>query len=121
MPRLHLSANTRATRVKLLETKIKNIQDKHDDIEDLPFDEQPFTETLKEAEIKKVSEKFNGKCNRNSNKELSYEDMLEEGYSDKSYTFVQDLEADGVNSVKAVACKNKTLLKSLPGIFRLSY
>ena len=39
-----------------LEAKIKNIQDK--------YDEQPFAETLKEAEIKEVSEKFNRKSNR---------------------------------------------------------
>ena len=47
-----------------LEAKIKNIQDKYDDVENLPFDEQPFAETLKEAEIKEVSEKFNRKSNR---------------------------------------------------------
>ena len=46
-----------------------------------------------------MSEKFN----RKSNKVLNHEDRLEEAYSDKSYTFVQDLEADGVNSIKAVA------------------
>ena len=82
-----------------LEAKIKNIQDKYDDVENLPFDKQPFAETLKEAEIKEVSEKFNTE----SNKVLNYEDRLEEAYLDKSYTFVQDLEADGVNSVKVVA------------------
>ena len=68
MLRLNLSANTRATRVKelflLLEAKIKNIQDKYNDVENLLFDEQPFVETLKEAEINEVSEKFNRKSNR---------------------------------------------------------
>ena len=44
---------------------------------------------------------------------MNYEDRLEEAYSDKSCTFIQDLEADGVNSVKAVACKKKPLLKSV--------
>ena len=42
---------------------------------------------------------------------LNYEDRLEEAYSDKSYTFVQDHEPDGVNSVKAVACKKQTIVK----------
>ena len=92
MLRLNLSANTRATRVKelflLLEAKIKNIQDKYNDVENLPFDEQPFVETLKEAEINEVSEKFNRKSNRKNNKMLNYGDRLEEAYSDKSYTFV---------------------------------
>ena len=36
---------------------------------------------------------------------------LEEAYSDKSYTFVQDLQEDSVNSVKAVACKKQTTVK----------
>ena len=49
-----------------MEAKIKNIQDKYNDVENLPFDEQPFVETLKEAEIKEVSEKFNRKANRKS-------------------------------------------------------
>ena len=42
---------------------------------------------------------------------LKYEDGVEEAYLDKSYTFVQDLEADDVNSVKAVACKKQTVVK----------
>ena len=36
---------------------------------------------------------------------MNYEDRLEEAYADKSYTFVQDLENDGINSAKAVSCK----------------
>ena len=32
-----------------LEAKIKNIQAKYDDVENLAFDKQPFAETLKEA------------------------------------------------------------------------
>ena len=32
-----------------LESKIKNIQAKYDDVENLAFDKQPFAETLKEA------------------------------------------------------------------------
>ena len=36
---------------------------------------------------------------------------LEEAYSNKAYTFVQDLEEDGVNSVKGVACKKQTMVR----------
>ena len=40
-----------------------------------------------------------------------FENRLEEAYCDKSYTFAQDLEEDGVNSVKTVACKKQTTVK----------
>ena len=40
---------------------------------------------------------------------MNYEDRLEEAYADKSYTFVQDLKNDGINSVKAVSCKKMTV------------
>ena len=36
---------------------------------------------------------------------------LEEAYSNKAYTFVQDLEEDGVNSDKDVACKKQTMVR----------
>ena len=79
----------------------------------MPEDKQPFAETLKKAEIKKVSEKFNRKVKGKGkrSKVLNYEERLEEAYSDKSYTSVQDLEAEGVNSVKAIACKKQTAVK----------
>ena len=38
-------------------------------------------------------------------------ELLEEAYSNKAYTFVQDLEEDGVNSVKGVACKKQTMVR----------
>ena len=94
-----------------LEAKIKNIQEKYDDVENLPVDKQPFAETLKKAEIKRLSEKFNKKSKSKRSKVLNYEERLNEAYSDKSYTFVQDLEADGVNSVKTVACTKQTVVK----------
>ena len=42
---------------------------------------------------------------------MNYQERLEDAYAYKSYTFVQDLENEGVNSVKAVACKKQTTLK----------
>ena len=91
-----------------LEAKIRNIEEKYKDVESLLFDEQSFVETLKKEEIKKVTKKFNKKKGRESkgNKVPNYVNRLEEAYVDKSYTFVQDLEEDGVNSVFAVACKS---------------
>ena len=42
---------------------------------------------------------------------LNFEDHLEEAYTNKSYTFVQEFEKEGINSVKAVVCKKQTYLK----------
>ena len=79
---------TRAKTVfyRSLEAKIKNIQEKYDDVENLPEDKQPFAETLKKAEIKRLSEKFDKKSKSKRSKVLNYEERSNEGYSDKSYT-----------------------------------
>ena len=42
---------------------------------------------------------------------INFEDHLEEAYSDKSYTFVQELENEGINSIRAVACKKQNYVK----------
>ena len=42
---------------------------------------------------------------------INFEDHLEEAYSDKSYTFAQELENEGINSVMAVACKKHNYVK----------
>ena len=42
---------------------------------------------------------------------LSRVKHLEEAYSNKAYTFVQDLEEDGINSVKSVAYKKQTMVR----------
>ena len=92
-----------------LGARIRNIEEKYKDVQNLPFDKQPFAETLKKEEIKKVTEEFNEKKGSKSkgNKVLNYVNRLEEAYADKSYTFVQDLEKDVVNSVFAAACKRQ--------------
>ena len=66
-------------------------------------------ETPKKEEIKKATEVFNKEKGRKgkSNKALNYVNRIEDTYADKSYTFVQDLEEDVVNSVFAVACKRQ--------------
>ena len=42
---------------------------------------------------------------------LSHVEHLEEAYSNKAYMFIQDLEEDGVNSVKGKACKKQTMVR----------
>ena len=42
-----------------------------------------------------------------------FEDRLEQAYSDKSCTFVQDLEQNDTNSVKVVACKKQNRVNVL--------
>ena len=42
---------------------------------------------------------------------INFEDHLEEPYSDKSYTFVQELENEVANSIRAVACKKQNCVK----------
>ena len=42
---------------------------------------------------------------------INFEDHLEEVHSDKSYAFVQGLENEGINSVRAVACKRQNYVK----------
>ena len=42
---------------------------------------------------------------------INFEDHLEEAYSDKSYTFVQELENEGINSIRPVACKKQNYVK----------
>ena len=44
-----------------LNAHIKNIEERYKNIESLSEDQQPFAETLKKAEIKKLTEKFNKK------------------------------------------------------------
>ena len=94
-----------------LDAQIINVDGKYSNVKNHPEDEQPFAETLKKAEIKKLTEKLNKKKGKNTSKLLNYEDRLEEAYANKSYTFVQDLENDGINSAKAVSCKKKTTVK----------
>ena len=42
---------------------------------------------------------------------INFEDHLEEAYSDKSYTFVYELENEGITSLRAVACKKQNYVK----------
>ena len=61
-----------------LNAHYKNIEQWYKNIESLPEDQQPFAETLKKAEIKKLTEKFNKKKGKNKSKLLNYEERLEE-------------------------------------------
>ena len=82
---------------------IDNVRKNYENMDDVSVDDQPIKETLKKQETKKVHQKFQ---KRKGKKIMSkFEDLLEEAYSDKSYTFVQDLENEGINSVKTIACR----------------
>ena len=88
---------------------IENVCNKYASIEGLPEDKRPFAQSLMGEEIKKVTEKFGKK--KKGKQMCKFENRLEEAYSNKSYTFVQDLEEGGVTSVKANACKKQTTVK----------
>ena len=92
-----------------LENMIENVCNKYASIEGLPEDKRPFAQSLMGEEIKKVTEKFGKK--KKGKQMCKFENRLEEAYSNKSYTFVQDLEEGGVTSVKANACKKQTTVK----------
>ena len=88
---------------------IENVRKKYANIEGLPEDERPFAKSLMEEEIEKVTEKFGKK--KKGKKMCKFENRLEDAYNNKSYTFVQDIGEDRVNSVKAVACQKQTTVK----------
>ena len=96
-----------------LDSQIENINRCYDNAENLNENEKPFAETLREEEIESVKNWYsnNKKGQKNNVKILNFEDHLEEGYTNKSYTFVQEFEKEGINSVKAVACKKQTYVK----------
>ena len=94
-----------------LDTRIKNIEEYYSKLDNLEDDEQPYAETLKQEEIRRVMNSYGRKKKDKKSKLLSHAEHLEEAYSNKAYTFVQDLEEDGVNSVKGIACKKQTMVR----------
>ena len=80
-------------------------------MDNLENDEQPYAETLKQEEIRRVMNCYSRKKKDKKSKLLSHAEHLVEAYSNKAYTFVQDLEEDGVNSVKGIACKKQTMVR----------
>ena len=94
-----------------LDAKIKNIKEYYSNLENLTEVKRSYAETLKQVETERVTENFNKRNGRSKSKLLSLEGHLEEDYANKAYTFVQDLEEKGVNSVKGVACKKQTTVR----------
>ena len=96
---------------------IKKCNEKYDEILDnmMPnegdIDDLQFADSRRLNEIEKIKEKAGRKKKVKNSKFTKFEDMLEQVYTGKSYTFVQDLEQEGTNSVKAVACKKQTRVK----------
>ena len=66
---------------------------------------------MKQEEVKRVMDSHGRKKKDEKSKLLSHVEHLEEAYSNKVYTFIQDLEEDGVNSVKGVVCKKQTMVR----------
>ena len=93
-----------------LDIRIKNIEAYYSNFDNLEDDEQPYAEMLKQ-EAWMVMDNYGRKKKGKKSKLLSHVEHLEEVYSSKAYTFVQDLEEDGVNSAKGVACKKQTMVK----------
>ena len=92
-----------------LDARLKNINKYYNDADNLEKDEVPYADTLREEKIERVNKKK--KDRKGKNKVLSHEGLLEKAYSNKAYTFVQDLEKEVVNSVKGVACKKQTTIR----------
>ena len=84
-----------------LDARIKKIEEYYSNLDNLEDDEQPYAETLKQEEIKRVMSSYGRKKKGKKSKLLSRVEHLEEAYSSKPYTFVQDLKEDGVKVSKA--------------------
>ena len=94
-----------------LDTRVKNIEEHHSNLDHLEDGEESYTETLKQKEINRVMDSYGRKKKGKKSKLLSHVEDLEEAYSNKACTFVQDLKEDRVNSVKGVACKKQTVIR----------
>ena len=86
-----------------LDARIKNIEEYYSNLDNLEDAEQSYAETLKQEEIERVIDTYGKKKKGKKSKVLNHVWHFEEAYTNKAYTFVQDLKQDGVNSVKGVA------------------
>ena len=96
-----------------LDSQLSYINRYYDNEENFDESEIQFVETIREEDVARAKERFSKKKNgkRGNNKLPGHTQHLEEAYSNKAYTFVQDLEEEGVNSVKGVACKKQLSVK----------
>ena len=101
-----------------LDSQIENVNRLYDNVDKLDKNEKPYAEILKEKEIESIKDRFYRKKNKKGNgkwnereKLLNFRNHLEEADTDKSYTFMQELEEECVNSVRAEACKKQTYVK----------
>ena len=98
-----------------LDARIENINKYYDDVDNLKEEEQPYLDILRQEEITKVKGRFVNKKKGRKGKSnlLCHVNHPEEAYSNKAYTFIQDLEKEGVSSMKGVACKKQTTVRVL--------
>ena len=91
--------------------KAKNIEEYYNNLDTIEDDDKSYAQTLKQEELKRVMDSYARKKKGKKSKFLSHVEHLEEAYSNKAYTFVQDLEEDCVNSAIGVACKKQTMVR----------
>ena len=92
-----------------LDSQIENVN-KYNNVENREENKNPYAEILKEEEIESIKDRFSrrqkkigkGKIRENL---FNVKEHLEEAFMNKAYTFVQELEEEDVNSVRALAFK----------------
>ena len=92
-----------------LDSQIENVN-KYNNVENREENKNPYAEILKEEEIESIKERFSrrqkkigkGKIRENL---FNVKEHLEEAFMNKAYTFVQELEEEDVNIVRALAFK----------------
>ena len=89
-----------------LQNMIENVQKKYANI-GLTENERPFAQSLMKERIQKVT----GTFGKRKVKKCVTLKTVSRRRSDKSYAFVHNLEEDGVNSVRGIACKKQTTVK----------
>lgn len=75
-------------------------------------DDLQFVELRRLNEIEKIKKKTGRKKRGKNSKLTEFEDRLQKVHTDKSYSFAQDLKQESTNSVKSVACKKQTRVKT---------
>ena len=95
-----------------LDSQVNNINRYYDNEENFDESKIQYVERLREEKVPRAKERFSKKKNgERGNKLLGQTQHLEEAYSYKPYTFVQDLEEEGVNSFQRFACKKQLSVK----------
>ena len=96
---------------------LKKCNEKYDEIRDNMvqnkggIDDLQFVDSRRLNEIEKIKKKAGRKKKGKSSKRTKFEDRLEQAYTDKSYTFVQDLKQEGSKAGRKKKGKNSERTK----------